>query len=291
MEKKSVFSHFNWVIFTSMVLLLIFGAMMILSTILEEGVRPFENEVFVSHLLNITIGLILFILFSQLDYRLFSHLFIPLFIVTVFVLALVPITGYVSHGSARWFDLGVFTFQPSEFAKLFFILVMGAFLVKFQSKLPRLFYFLISIIITLILSGLIFIQPDLGTSLVLVVIWFGMYYIAGMKIEELLLIIFSVGLFIPFGWNFLKDYQKERLLVFINPQKDPLGSGYSVLQSIIAVGSGKLWGLGWGRGMQSRLQFLPERQTDFIFATLSEELGFIGVLLLVTLFIILFFGL
>lgn len=291
MEKKSLFAHFNWLVFISMGLLLVFGSMTILSTILKEDIRPFENEIFVSHLLNITIGFIFFTILSQIDYRLYYHLFIPIFIVTFIILLLVPIIGYTSHGSARWLDLGFRTFQPSEFAKLFFILFFAAFLVRFREVLPRLIYFFSSIGVTLIIAGLIFIQPDLGTSLVLLVVWFGMYYTAGMKLEEFLFLLISGAITLPFSWNFLQDYQKDRILVFLNPQNDPLGDGYSVLQSIIAVGSGQLLGLGWGRGLQSRLQFLPEHQTDFIFATLSEELGFIGVFLLVTLFVILFVGL
>lgn len=287
MERKTLFSHFNWLLFLSMLLLIIYGSMMILSTIISEEVNPLQNKFFVSHLLNITIGLAFFIIFSQIDYRLYYHLFIPIFIITLVLLGLVPLIGFISHGATRWFDLGFITFQPSEFAKVFFVIFLGAYLLKYQDKLNRILYFLLSIFLTVLIFGLVFIQPDLGTSLVSVVIWLGMFYFNGITLGEFLVILFSLLLLIPSGWFLLKDYQKERILVFFNPQHDPLGSGYSVLQSVIAIGSGQFLGLGWGRGTQSKLRFLPERQTDFIFATLSEEMGFLGVLLLIILFLVL----
>lgn len=273
-----------------MILLISYGTMMILSTIIGKEASPFQNKIFVAHLLNITIGLAFFLILSQIDYHYYYHLSLPIFIVTILLLSLVPVLGFISRGSSRWFDLGIFTLQPSELAKIFLILSLGAFLIKFRSFF-RLLYFLGSLIITLVITVLVFLQPDLGTSLVSLAIWLGMYYIAGMKFWEFLFIFFSSLGSIPLIWNILKDYQKERILVFLDPQRDVLGSGYSILQSIIAIGSGQFWGLGWGRGTQSKLQFLPERHTDFIFATLSEEMGFVGVFLLMVLFLILLFSL
>ncbi|KKP70263.1 rod shape-determining protein RodA [candidate division CPR3 bacterium GWF2_35_18] len=291
MERKAIFSNFNWILFLSMTLLIVYGTMMILSTVISKDVSPLENKLFVGHLLNITIGMACFFIFSQLDYRFYFHLFIPILIIIIVLLALVPVLGYISHGAVRWIDLGFTSFQPSEITKILFILFLAAFLIKYRFRLPRVIYFLGSILLTGIVMGLVFIQPDLGTSIVSVIIWFGMYYFAGMSLGEFLIILLSSLLMLPGGWFLLKDYQKERILVFLNPQHDPLGSGYAILQSIIAIGSGQFMGLGWGRGTQSKLQFLPERQTDFIFATLSEEMGFVGIFILIALFVILLMSL
>lgn len=289
MEKKSVFQKFNLAIFIPMILLIIYGTMIILSTVIQEDSAPLENDFFVGHLLNIVIGLIVFLIISQIDYRFFYHLFIPIFILTIILLALIPFLGIVTKGSARWLDLGFFSFQPSEFAKPFLCLSLSAYLVKFQNRLSHFLYFLLSLIMTLIIAFLIFIQPDLGTSLVSLVIWVGTIFFLGFRIEEFLFLLFSTGISLPLIYSQLHDYQKNRILTFLNPKRDPLESGYAVLQSIIAVGSGQFLGMGWGRGTQSQLRFLPERQTDFIFATLSEELGFVGIFLLIILFALLFF--
>ena len=265
MEQKRVLSHYNWfvlitmkerlgfVVLNSMILLIAFGTMMILSTVIGQQANILDNDFFVGHLLNITIGLALFIVFSQIDYRFYYHLFIPILILGVLLLSLVPIVGFISHGSARWFDLGLFSFQPSEFAKLMFIFFLGAFLVRYKGKISRIWYFFLSLLMTGIIAGLIFIQPDLGTSLVIVVVWLGMYYFSGMRFSEIVAIISASIVMIPGSWFLLKDYQKDRILIFLDPQQDPLGAGYSVLQSIITIGSGNFLGMGWGRGTQSRL--------------------------------------
>src|SRR3989339_984682 len=134
MEKKSIFTTFNWLLFVVMGLLILYGTMMILSTIISKDVRPLENTLFVNQLLNITIGLIGFVILSQIDYRIYFHLHIIIFIFLIVLLALVPIIGFVSHGATRWYDLGVRSFQPSEFAKLLFIVSLGAFLLKYQKR-------------------------------------------------------------------------------------------------------------------------------------------------------------
>ncbi len=291
MERKSFLQKFNLVLFVVMVLLIFYGTMTILSTVILKETNPLDNKLFLNHLFNFTIGMILYIVLSQVDYRLFQHVYWLIFLVTVSFLVLTPVIGIASHGSARWFEIAGFSFQPSEFAKISTILFLAAFLVRFGNVKRRILYFSSSILLAGGIAGLVFIQPDLGTSLVIVVVWFVMYYLSGMKLLEFVFLVFSAAFLIPFSWQFLHDYQKSRIAIFLNPAQDPLGQGYSVLQSIIAVGSGRFWGLGWGRGTQSKLQFLPERHTDFIFATLSEEMGFIGVFLLVMLFVILFLAL
>jgi rod shape determining protein RodA len=225
-----------------------------------------------------------FIIVSSLDYRLIFSLHLPIFISILFLTLIPFILNSVSRGVSRWIYLGNFTFQPSEIIKP---VVIMSFSVLFFSHLR--YRHLLSILVTLIPLTIIFLQPDLGTFLVLfsgiIVILFSKYrllYILGIS-SLLALLVF------PTTQYLLRDYQKQRLFTFINPYSDPLGNGYHVIQSVISVGSGQLLGRGLGQGTQSQLRFLPEHHTDFIFASLSEELGFVGGIIVLALFLLLFY--
>jgi len=230
------------------------------------------------------IALFIFILISSLDYRLIFSLHLPIFFFFL-ILMIIPFVFHTTNrGVTRWIPIGNSTFQPSEIMKP---VVIMSFSVLFFSQLRH--KYPLSIIVTILPSTIIFIQPDLGTFLILfvgiLVILFSKYrllHILGITAMILLLTIPTVE-------YLLRDYQKQRLFTYMNPYADPLGNGYHVIQSVISVGSGKFLGRGLGQGTQSQLRFLPEHHTDFIFASLSEELGFVGGFIVLILFLVLFY--
>ena len=213
---------------------------------------------------------------------------VPVFVLGLLLLISVLLFGHVGKGAQRWLDLGFIKFQPSEIMKLI-VPIMIAWFVS-QENLPvRITTVIFAFILVLLPTLLIAKQPDLGTSLLIASSGIFVIFLAGASWR---LITFCVGLasaFLPILWIFLmKGYQKQRVMTFLNPEQDPLGSGYHIIQSKIAIGSGGIEGKGWLQGTQSQLEFLPERHTDFIFAVFSEEFGLIGVaaLLAVYLFIV-----
>lgn len=241
----------------------------------------------------ITFGIIgfsmLFIL-ALLDYRALKNLTPYLYAIMIILLLYVLIIGVISHGAARWIDFGIFKLQPSELAKLVMIIVLAKYFSQKGEVMLSFKSLAVSLVYTVIPVILIILQPDLGTALVLLVIWFSMILASqARKIYIFSLMLISFGV-MPLVYQFLlKDYQRQRLLTFLNPASDPQGTGYNVLQSTIAVGSGQMFGRGLGHGPQSQLKFLPERYTDFIFSVLAEELGFAGGIILLALFAVLIF--
>lgn len=231
------------------------------------------------------VGLLIFWFLSFVDFESQDFYIRSLYIFTIALLVVVFILGIETRGSTRWISLGFLNLQPSEMIKPILIL----FLAKFWSThLPTWQNIIKSLIWVLPTILLIFKQPDLGTSLTIFAIWLFMLLGSNLSILKLLAMGVSSLLLTPFGWFYLKDYQKARITSFLSPEQDPLGSGYNVIQSTIAVGSGQLFGRGLGRGTQSRLQFLPEFRTDFIFASIAEEFGFIGSMILLTLYGLIF---
>ena len=211
-----------------------------------------------------------------------------LFLITLIVLLITPLIAPRVKGAHSWIIIGGFRIQPSEFAKISLILVLA----KFLSRCPPFNFknFLAGLGVTIVPVLLVMLQPDAGSALVYLIIAFGMLFAAGTPLIYLGGLIGSGLASLPFLIMFvLKDYQRNRLLVFIDPMRDPLGAGYNVIQSRIAVGSGGFLGKGFMNGMQSKLRFLPEPHTDFIFSVCSEEFGFIGAIVLLILFLILFY--
>ncbi len=208
-----------------------------------------------------------------------------LYIVSVLLLVLVLFLGTSIRGTLGWFRLGSFSFQPAEFAKVALILSLALTISRMGRRFDRLRYVFATGFLMAVLAALIMFQPDLGSASVLVGIWMGILFFTVQK-KHYLLALFSIFAVIAVvGWLFfLKPYQKDRVLTFINPTRDPLGSGYNVSQSIIAIGAGNLVGRGLGFGSQSQLRFLPEAQTDFIFSVIAEELGFVGTMLVIGLY-------
>ena len=268
-----IFRNFDWVL---LLLTLGIGSF---GLIILKSIVP---ELFFQQLLWFGLSLILFFIFSQINYQSYRHLTWIFYLFSVGFLILTLIFGQVSRGSARWFGVGEARLQPSEIVKPLLILFFAAFFSQEENlSLKRALY---SLLLMIIPVSLIFLEPDLGSSLVVIAFWLGMILAKGIKAEWLIGAFTFCLLFFPLAWHFLKDYQKQRIYTFLNPQMDPLNSGFNVIQSMIAVGSGQFLGRGLGRGTQSHLRFLPERHTDFIFASLSEEMGFLGTFLLLALF-------
>jgi rod shape determining protein RodA len=232
------------------------------------------------------IGLILFFLLGNFDYRDFKGLIKPLYIIALGLLVVTLLLGFETRGSIRWIPLGLFNLQPSEFSKVVLILALAGFWSKHEANFINIGK---SIILTAPILILIFRQPDLGTTLTVGFIWLTILFAANISFFKILLLSLLSMLIAPLIWLTLHDYQKQRIYTFLSPANDPKGEGFHVIQSTIAVGSGELLGRGLGRGTQSRLQFLPEFRTDFIFAFIAEELGFLGSLIVIVLYLVLFY--
>lgn len=231
----------------------------------------------------------LMLLFTRIDYRGIIYYVKHLYWGNLFLLTVVLLIGRSAKGAQRWIPLvGGINLQPSELAKLAIILTLASFVFKRISQIDRFSTLLHSAIYISLPMFLIFKQPDLGTSLVLVAIWLVTLFLAGARIKHLLVFILAGLLLFALAWHtsILKDYQKERLITFLEPERDPQGAGYHIRQSQIAVGSGRLLGKGLFQGTQKKLGFVPERHTDFIFATFAEEFGFIGGILLLSLYMV-----
>jgi rod shape determining protein RodA len=222
------------------------------------------------------------------DYRTFIRYAYPFYIFCLLLLFLVMIFGRTTSGSQRWLQIGFFSFQPSELTKLAVILTITRYFTEDENPLGYGFRDLIVPFLVLAIPlVLIFKQPDLGTTGLLVLISFSILAFMGFRPQTWLTLGAICAAAAPIFWHFLKDYQKVRLLTFINPDLDPLKTGYHITQSKIAVGSGTIWGKGWLKGTQSQLHFLPEQHTDFVFSVWAEEWGFVGSFLLLFLFLLL----
>ncbi len=242
---------------------------------------------FVSHqLIYFALGLAFFFLLANLDYRIFQGLSPILYSLSILLLLSPFFLGRVTRGASRWITIGPFTLQPSEVVKPLLILFFAGWAAT--RNLRNLKNLLLLLLLFLPLAFLVFYQPALGSTLVVFVIFLAIVFMGGMRLVHFLIALLSGCVLLPLGGRFLADYQKKRILAFLNPVSDPLGSGYHLIQSKIAVGSGRIFGKGLGQGTQSHLRFLPEFQSDFIFAALAEELGLIGSLILLICYLFLF---
>lgn len=236
------------------------------------------------------LGLVAMLAFSQFDYHRLTHYWWLLYGVSIALLIAVLVIGPSQFGSTRWFDLGPIQVQPSEFAKLATIVTMAKFFSERGGDARDVRSLLISLAITLPVLGLVFIEPDLGTSIVFAAIWLGMVTVAGVSRSHLLVLAAICVAILPFVWTFaVADYQVERISVLLDPYEDQqgLGAGYNNIQGELAVGSGQWLGKGLGNGDQTQLSFLKVPTKDFIFSVLAEELGFVGALALFACFVLL----
>jgi rod shape determining protein RodA len=280
--------HFDFVLLGATAALMAIGIALIYSATLASGSysQQWWDSFLARQIIYGAVGLGLMLLVSFTDYSIFANINHLIYALIISSLLLVYAVGRISFGAQRWIDLGIFDFQPSELAKVLLIIVVAKFLADRQEDLKRLPYFLLSILYVAIPMIFIYIQPDLGTTIVLAVSWLAMVMIAGARIRHLILMTLLGLLVSPIVWLSLHGYMRERIFVFFNPARDPLGAGYNINQARIAVGSGGLLGQGFAQGSQSQLHFLRVRHTDYVFSVLGEELGFIGVVILLLLFLL-----
>ena len=232
----------------------------------------------------VLIGIAAFFLTVNLGYRFFLGISYALYVIAVGLLIWVEVAGATRLGAQRWIELGFFSFQPSELAKLASVLALANFLGSrnpWEEEKRTILGVLAFVGLPLIL---ILKQPDLGSAVLLIPLAGVTLFLWGIRYHYLIVTVITSLVASPLVWNLLKEYQKKRILVFLNPQLDPLGAGYTAIQSRIAVGSGGLFGKGWLHGTQSQLDFVPEHHTDFIFSVIAEEMGFIGALSVVLLY-------
>ena len=245
-----------------------------------------DQYFFIRQSIWILISLILFFVASSIDWRFLrqTRVLVPLFIGMIFVLLLLFGMGHIAKGAKSWFSFGFFNFQPSDIAKLVTILMLSKYFSRRHMEIANIRHILVSGAYTFIIFILVFLQPDFGGAVIIFAIWFGMLLVSGISKKHLLAVI-SIGVIsTAVLWMFLfKPYQKARIVNFLHPLANIHTTGYNAYQSTIAVGSGQIFGKGIGQGSQSKLRFLPEFQTDFIFASFSEEWGFIGSCLLLLL--------
>lgn len=230
------------------------------------------------HFIYLFVSILSFLLFANLNLKILKNLSPTLYIFCLILLVLTPIFGDSVRGSVRWIDFGMLTLQTSEIIKPFLLLFLS-YLISSKInilEIKSLNKFVFVFLATLIPALLVFFQPDLGSTIVLFTGFFGVVFIGGLPTRTVILGTVSFFILLPIIWLLLAPYQKDRIYSFVNPQSDPLSSGYNSIQAKIAVGEGGFFGLGLGQGTQSQLLFLPEKHTDFIFAAISEELGFVG---------------
>lgn len=272
----------------------LFGALIFISTAGILTMNSFvedESVFFARQIIWLTISVSALFGASLVDWRFLrrSGSVVVLYIASCLILLFLFIAGSVFKGAQSWFDFGAFAFQPVDFAKIVMILLLSKYFSRRHIEIANIRHILISGLYTFLVFVLVFLQPDFGSSIIIFLIWLSMVSFSGISKKHLLAVFLS-GLLVFWGlWFFVfKDYQRARIVSFINPLTDLSGAGYNAYQSTIAVGSGEIWGKGVGLGSQSKLKFLPEYETDFIFAAFSEEWGFIGVVVIFGLYGVVF---
>ncbi|MGC8972228.1 MAG: rod shape-determining protein RodA, partial [bacterium] len=243
------------------------------------------DKQFISVILTIPIIIIL----RYIDYKVWLRIAPYFYLISVILLGATLVMASPIKGAKRWLYIGGFSFQPSELAKLALIIELAAIIEHKKGKWRDLTIFTTGLGITLLPFLITALQPDLGTALIFIVIFVSIIFISGLPMKYLESLIVLGLISIPLAWKYLlRDYQKERILTFMDPTRDPLGAGYHIIQSKLAIGSGGLWGYGLLNGPQNRLKFIPEQHTDFIFSIIGEEFGFLGALVVILLFVMLF---
>jgi len=280
-ERLPVWRHYDFVMALFLLMVLVLGATAIFSA---SGGQRAE---FYHELLYIAGGFVLLLFFATTDYRSLGRFYGLTYGAMLILLLLVRAVGHQALGAQRWIYLGFFELQPSEISKLIMILVLARFFYDRRAHVNQPSTFLAGLLLVLPPILLILLQPDLGTAIVFVAVFYGIAFMAGTPKRYLLLALVIAVVLIPLVGSHLQGYQQRRLQTFFNPGSDPQGAGYNILQAKIAVGSGGLFGKGFLTGTQGQLGFVPSRVTDFIFAIFSEEWGFLGAFVLLFLFMML----
>jgi len=286
MFDRRLILNFDWTLLITAVLISVLGVINLYSSTYPH--TGTTTPLFIKQIYWFMIGSCLMALMILFNYRTFIRFAYPFYVLCLFLLVMVMFFGRVSSGSQRWLQLGFFSFQPSELTKIALILSLTRFFTAHDNPHG---YGLRDLGVPFLLLAfplfLIFKQPDLGTVGLLVLIYFSVLAFMGLRRRTWITLGIGCAAAAPFFWHFLKEYQKTRLLTFINPDLDPLKTGYHITQSKIAVGSGSFFGKGYLKGTQSQLHFLPEQHTDFVFSVWGEEWGFLGSFILLFLFLLL----
>ena len=280
---EKILKRIDWMLVLFILPIISFGLITMRSFAVSEDVGNYFNK----QVIWVLISFVIFFIFSYIDFRFLKRtdVLVFLFLASCFVLLILFALGQVSNGAQSWFNFGSFSFQPADMMKVVLILILAKYFSRRHVEIKNIKHLFISGLYAFIPFILVFLQPDFGSAMVIFFIWFGMVLVSGISKTHLFFVFMSGVLIFISLWLFVfAPYQKARIATFIYPMSDITGSGYNVFQSTIAVGSGQIVGKGVGFGTQSRLQFLPEPQTDFIFAAFSEEWGFVGSLILVILF-------
>ncbi len=280
---EKVFKRIDWFLVFFIVPIILSGLFTMKSFTLQESPVDFFNK----QIIWVILSFIVFFVFSFIDFRFLrrTDVLVSLFLFFCFLLIILLIFGDTARGVQSWFSFGVFSFQPADMMKLVLVLILSKYFSRRHVEIRNIKHIFISGFYALVPFLLILLQPDFGSAMVIFLIWFGMVLVSGISKTHLLLVFVSGALIFISLWMFVfAPYQKARIVSFINPLADIHDSGYNASQSTIAVGSGQVLGKGLGFGTQSRLKFLPEPQSDFIFAAYAEEWGFVGSFVLLVLF-------
>ncbi len=286
MVRSNFFHNFDYVLLAVVIILILFGVLMIASA--TRDVASLADRVN-SQIVYGIVGLAVILIMAAIDYRLLTSTYLWLYGIIIVILGVTGVLGTTGEAGAQsWINLGVAGFQPSELAKMLLIVVLAQQLAANVEHIEKLRTILISLGFVAVPVFFIFIQPDLGISVLVMVIWFVMAWAAGMKWQHILLFAVIALIALPVLWVFMEPYQRSRITTFINPDADP-DAAFNIRQALIAIGNGGLLGRGYMQGTQSGLRFLRVRHTDFIFAVIAEELGFVGAMLVLVLMAIVIF--
>jgi len=281
----------DWMLIGAVLALCVIGLLTLYSVNYgKPDILFFKKQVFF-----VAFGFLVMLALTFLDFRIFKNypsLLIAFYLAGLAMLLAVLLLGNRVRGSYSWFSFADLSFQPVELIKLLIIIILAKYFSLRHVEMYRARHIIVSLVYVALPALLILLQPDLGSTIILGAIWLGVVILAGIRLRDLVLVLIGAALIFSGAWfGALKSYQKERVLTFLNPQRDPFGSSYNLIQSKIAIGSGGFFGEGLGRGIQGRLDFLPEKNSDFIFAVFAEEWGFVGVIFLLGLYGFLFYRL
>lgn len=280
---RRLIAHFDWPLLVCTLLVISCGLLTVFSATHSEA-NPFSGLV-LRQMMWTCAGLVAMLAALAFDYHWLERYGYFVYAAALVLLVLTPLIGASGGGARRWIAIGPFTIQPSEFAKIPVLVAVAAYIHREVGDEPMPTHLLLGPALLILPPALLIMkQPDLGTALTICGTTGILLLIAGVHRRLIIGGATLLGIALPYVWHLLKDYQKQRIWTFLDPQSDPLGSGYHIIQSKIAIGSGMLFGKGYLHGTQTRLNFLPEQHTDFIFAVFAEEWGFVGALVLLTLY-------
>lgn len=270
------YKSYDFLFLSSIFFLVVLSLLMMYGFVARVEENVFSS-IFSKQFLYVVLGFGVFFMTATTESTLWKKYSTPLFLGSLFLLVVVLLVGKTIRGTVGWVEVGPFHFQPVELVKVLLIVFLASFISQKRLYLSEVVRLVVSFVLTLLVIGLVLFQPDLGSAMILLSVWCGMIFLSGIRKRYVVMLAFSGLVVAMLAWSFLAPYQQERILTVIDPMRDAKGSGYNVVQSMVAVGSGGIVGKGIGQGTQSQLNFLPEKHTDFIFSATAESLGFVGV--------------